>query len=100
MSGRGGEEERVIYVLQMAQDYLTIADVGKLMHVKVTTVRELALRDVDPIPFRIFEDQRRNPLVHADEFKLWWDRNTVPYKDSPAGRNATVYKRSSHGTEH
>lgn len=77
MSGRGGEEEKVIYVLQMAQDYLTIADVGKLMHVKVTTVRELALRDVDPIPFRIFEDQRRNPLVHADEFKLWWDRNTV-----------------------
>lgn len=52
MSGRGGEEERVIYVLQMVQDYLTIADVGKLMHVKVTTVRELALRDVDPIPFR------------------------------------------------
>ena len=100
MSGRGGEEEKVIYVLQMAQDYLTIADVGKLMHVKVTTVRELALRDVDPIPFRIFEDQRSNPLVHADEFTLWWDRNTVPYKDSPAGRNATVYKRSSHGTEH
>ena len=100
MSGRGDHEERAIYVLQMVEDYLTIADVGKLMHVKATTVRELALRDDDPIPFRIFENQRRNPLVHADDFRLWWVRNTVPYKGSPAGRNATVYKRSSHGTGH
>ncbi len=38
MNGRREDEDKVIYVLEMVQEYLTIADVGRLMHVKATTV--------------------------------------------------------------
>ena len=90
-------EGRTGYPAGIVGEYLTIPEVARLLHRRTTVIREYATRREDPLPFRIFEDQGKGPLIHRDDLREWWVRNTVIYGESPAAKLSTVYKRSSHG---
>lgn len=59
------------------EEYYSMAETARLLHVHVRRIRELAARRDDPIPFRCFPGQQRGGFVHHDDLRDWIERNTV-----------------------
>ena len=95
--GRDGRRVEVRIRSELVPVYLTVEEVATMLHRRTTIIREYMMRPEDPMPFRIFADQERGPLINKDDLNDWWMRNTVIYWESEAAKEATVYKRSSHG---
>lgn len=57
------------YPAGIVGEYLTIPEVARLLHRRTTVIREYATRREDPLPFRIFEDQGKGPLIHRDDLR-------------------------------
>lgn len=82
------------YAIVFKTEFLTMAEVARLLHRRVDSIRKMAAEGEDPIPFRIFRNQSKGPLVHRLEFFLWWQRNTVLYQSSDAAKLTSNYKKS------
>lgn len=72
-----------------SDEYYTIRDVSRLLHISPDTVKELANRDDDPLPMRIFPDKQRGAFIHKDDLREWISRSTILLRDA----STSEYKR-------
>lgn len=73
----------------MNQEYYSIQEAARVLHVSPRRIRECIDRRDDPMPFRCFPGQQRGAVVHRDDLRNWINRNLVLLRDE----KHTNYKR-------
>ncbi|WP_277070795.1 helix-turn-helix domain-containing protein [Slackia exigua] len=58
------------------KDFYTIQDVAALIQVSENAVRDLAYREIDPLPFRRLFNRMRGMFISCRELAEWVDRNS------------------------
>ena len=58
------------------KDFYTIQDVAALIQVSENAVRDLAYRELDPLPFRRLFTRMRGIFIARKELVEWVDRNS------------------------
>ena len=70
------------------KDFYTIQDVAALIQVNENAVRDLAYRELDPLPFRRLFTRMRGMFIARRELAEWVDRNS---------RLVSEVRRAEHG---
>ena len=70
------------------KDFYTIQDVAALIQVSENAVRDLAYREIDPLPFRRLFNRMRGMFISRRELAEWVDRNSGFVSDA---------RRAEHG---
>ena len=65
----------------MAPVMVTVGDLADQMHVKASTLYELARRDDDPLPLRTLKGMKRSSAMLVEEWMEWYVRNTDLFKE-------------------
>ena len=60
------------------KDIYSVRDAAILLGTTEDRVRELASREVDPLPFRCFPDRMRGMFILRSEFAAWVKAHTMP----------------------
>ena len=78
-SSRGikGSRSAVLY-----KEYYSVEEVSRLLHISERTIRELAHREDDPLPFRILFGQQRNCFIHREDLMYWLESNSQLVRDA------------------
>lgn len=70
------------------KDFYTTQDVAALIQVSENAVRDLAYRELDPLPFRRLFTRMRGMFIARRELAEWVDRNS---------RLVSEVRRAEHG---
>lgn len=60
------------------KDIYSVRDAAILLGTTEDRVRELASREIDPLPFRCFPDRMRGMFILRSEFAAWVKAHTMP----------------------
>lgn len=64
---------------------VTVGDLADQMHVKTTTLYELARREHDPMPLRTLHGFKRSSSMLVSDFEEWFVRNSELFKEVKHG---------------
>ena len=65
---------------------VTVGDLADQMHVKPSTLYELARRESDPMPLRTLHGFKRSSSMLVSEWESWFERNSDLFKEVSHGR--------------
>lgn len=60
---------------------VTVGDLAGQMHVKASTLYDLARREEDPLPLRTLDGFKRSSAMLYEEWREWFLRNSSLFKE-------------------
>lgn len=66
----------------LIKEYYSVEEVSRLLHISERTVRELAHREEDPLPFWLLFGQQRNSFIHREDLMDWLESNSQLVRDA------------------